>query len=128
MIELAVWDVATRRDPEEVGQPDYVIVEAIDYDTLEQALADAARLFAKHGSSTAELLLTGDEDSRSWDAYELTASALPTAQQLRDEYDRDMRDFRRSWRMEIAMEAGMLHGADAYNEVLGQSVGHEDGW
>ena len=120
MIELAVWDAVRRRNP---SQPDYVIVEAVDYDTLEAALADAARLLAEHGSSTSDLLLTGDEGSRSWDAYELTVSALPTAQQLRDEYDRDMRDFRRSWLHEIAMEAGMLGGCDAYNEVLGQSVG-----
>lgn len=126
MIELAVWDLAPQRDPEEVGQPDYVIVEAVEYDTLEAALADAPRLLAAHGSSTAELLLTGEEAHRSWDAYELEASALPTAQYMRDEHDRDMRKFRRSWRMEIAMEQGMLHGADAYNDALGQSVGVYD--
>lgn len=27
-----------------------------------------------------------------------------------------------SWRREMAMEAGMLHGIDAYNEVMGHTV------
>jgi len=28
-------------------------------------------------------------------------------------------DIDREWRQEMAMEAGMLHGIDAYNEVMG---------
>lgn len=31
-----------------------------------------------------------------------------------------------SWRQEIAMEAGMLHGVDAYNDAMGYSVGDPD--
>lgn len=32
----------------------------------------------------------------------------------------------REWAHEIAMEAGMLHGMDAYNDALGQSTGHRE--
>ena len=32
------------------------------------------------------------------------------------------------WRREIAMEAGMLHGVDAYNEVMGCDVEDPDAY
>ena len=31
-------------------------------------------------------------------------------------------DFQNNWRRERAMEEGMLHGTDAYNEMMGQEV------
>jgi hypothetical protein len=31
-----------------------------------------------------------------------------------------------AWRQEIAMEAGMLHGVDAYNDAMGQPLGEGD--
>ena len=38
-----------------------------------------------------------------------------------DEYDED-EDDDDDWRQEMAMEAGMLHGINAYNEVMGWDV------
>ena len=31
-----------------------------------------------------------------------------------------------AWRREISMEAGMLHGVDAYNDAMGYSLDHLD--
>jgi len=43
-----------------------------------------------------------------------------------EEGDYDIDEDDAAWREEIAMEAGMAHGIDAYNDVLGCSVGDLD--
>jgi hypothetical protein len=40
----------------------------------------------------------------------------------REEYERSSRE----WRKEIAMEEGMLHGVEAYNDAMGYSLGNPD--
>jgi hypothetical protein len=40
----------------------------------------------------------------------------------REEAERD----RAEWRREIAMEEGMLHGVNAYNDAMGYSLGDPD--
>ena len=40
-------------------------------------------------------------------------------QELYDEYPQDTSVSDDEWRREQAMEAGMLHGIDAYNEMMG---------
>jgi hypothetical protein len=48
------------------------------------------------------------------------ALAGPDVEQERQVYKRkDARDSDAEWKREIAMEAGMLHGCDGYNEVMG---------
>tara|TARA_B100000085_G_scaffold282049_1_gene309828 strand:- start:1118 stop:1474 length:357 start_codon:yes stop_codon:yes gene_type:complete len=41
----------------------------------------------------------------------------------RQEYENDEDD---SWKREQAMEAGMLHGIDAYNDVMGFAIEEDD--
>lgn len=47
------------------------------------------------------------------------AWARPRAQVATDEEDEAGSELDREWRREIAMEAGMLHGVDAYNDAMG---------
>ena len=71
------------------------------------------------------LLVTGDwidstGQSIDVDAWEIDVGA--TAKSIREEIAeilRDSEDFDRQWRNEIAMEAGMMGGLSAYNEVMG---------
>lgn len=40
--------------------------------------------------------------------------------------DDDDFEFEENWRREIAMEAGMLYGADAFNEAMGYEVDYDN--
>ena len=48
---------------------------------------------------------------------------LSFIKESREEFEEDEGD---SWRREQAMEAGMLHGINAYNDVMGFAVEDED--
>lgn len=86
-----------------------------DFATLAEAqavLADPWSRFDKayHNTSTACFVLD------SADLPDLVVVDNPGFKPTSDE------DFEREWRRELAMEAGMLHGCDAYNEVMGWDV------
>jgi hypothetical protein len=77
-----------------------------DFDTLEEAEA----MFAAepHDASTAFVELNGP------DVYRIRE--IPgVAARNRREAEAD----RRAWQHEMAVEAGMLHGIDAYNDEMG---------
>lgn len=71
------------------------------------------------------LLVTGDwidSTGQSIDVDALEIDVGATAKSIREETAeilRDSEDFDRQWRNEIAMEAGMMGGLSAYNEVMG---------
>ena len=50
-----------------------------------------------------------------------TGSTLQAVEDLTADSEEQHADNQR-WRQEVAMESGMLHGVDAYNESLGQSI------
>jgi hypothetical protein len=50
----------------------------------------------------------------------------PGVHEVYDTGRRDKPEDSGSWQREMAMEAGMLHGVDAYNEMMGCDVGYDE--
>lgn len=85
-----------------------------DFATLSEARAEMTRLLAGSAErGTAYVMLDGP------DVHEVApvpAYHTPAARARREREERAERD---AWRREMAYEAGMLHGCDGYNEVMG---------
>lgn len=59
------------------------------------------------------------------ETHEITQNPdRPSCERRRRELERSDAE----WQRERAMEAGMLHGIEAYNDEMGFFVGHEDGY
>jgi len=88
-----------------------------DFATLEEALvAFNLQVTSPDTEDTAYIELDGP------DAYLLrkVPGYDPVARRKRAEASD------REWRQELAMEAGMLHGVEAYNEMMGWGPGEEE--
>jgi hypothetical protein len=81
----------------------------------------------KHTTDTAPCTECGGDMSRGGDDLWSCADCDHTADDgtIKDEA-REREADNRAWQREMAMEAGMLHGVDAYNEMMGYDVGPED--
>jgi hypothetical protein len=101
-----------------------------DIATYEEALAiakDPTSGFTRPGSWAYVQILGPDEDDLTSDVQvELLVEPNPKAPKRRS--DREDRDDMQDWRREQAMEAGMLHGIDAYNDAMGCGLDDDGGY
>jgi hypothetical protein len=109
-ILLTVWT--------DTGEQPVILSEYV-YDSLEAALAASPGVVEAYPGL--DVLLTGEEGGRSWDAAEIALDGERVVETLdaaawREEYDEMVAEISAERRQELAMEAGMLHGINAYND------------
>lgn len=92
-----------------------------DYDTLDEARAAFNKAIKEGvGYVTAYIVLGisyGRNEAGVYEIDNLAVVANPDHDPARRQREREASD--RAWRREIALEAGMAGGCDAYNEVMG---------
>lgn len=91
-----------------------------DFDTLEEAEEEYAK--DPNDSSVAYVEMCEYVGEAEDDVREVVSIKVRQNPNYKPEQDNNDDD----WRNEIAMEAGMLHGVDAWNEVMGCDLEYDD--